>query len=238
MDRATRRQQLLHSVEVSIFRSLRRGETLRFADLMRPTGLTSDSFKFYVRGLVACGWVQKLSSGYQLTPSGKELANNLDDAKRTVQKQPKLSVVVIAERVTPDGTEYLFQRRLRQPYRGRWGLLSGPVAWGESLEQAAARELAKQTGLSAVCEVRSFARLLDRSIDETLLEDKLFAVVVATDMRGELSNDWTGGQNGWLALSTLEAQPDYFPHTRALLELAASGQPYASFEPHYDAAEY
>ena len=231
---------MVHSVEVLIFRALRRGEILRFADLMRPTGLTSDSFKFYLRRLVACGWVRKLpEGGYQLTPSGKELANNLDDSTRTLQKQPKLSVLIVVERTAPDGgVDYLFQQRRRQPYYGRWGLLSGPVGWGESFEQAATRELHKQTGLSAQCGVRSFARLLDRLPNGELLEDKMFAVVVATDIIGELSHDWTGGQNDWLSLSALEAQPDYFPLTRAMLELVRSGRSYAAFEPQYWPAEY
>jgi ADP-ribose pyrophosphatase YjhB (NUDIX family) len=116
--------------------------------------------------------------------------------------------------------------------------LSGPAVWGESFEQAAARELLKQTGLSAALTVRGFARVLDRSPDGVLLEDKLLAVVVATNLAGELSNEWTGGHSRWLTLGALEAQSDYFPHTRDLVELAASDRTYAVFEPHYGAVEY
>jgi ADP-ribose pyrophosphatase YjhB (NUDIX family) len=230
---------MLHPVEVSIFYSLRHGETTRFADLMRPTDLTSDDFKFYLKRLVDCGWVQKMpAGGYRLTLTGKELANNLDNVKRTQQKQPKLSVVVIAQRTVNGKVEYVFQRRSRQPYLGRWGLLSGPVAWGESFEQAAVRELTKQTGLAATCTVRSFARVVDVLSDGDLLEDKLFALVVAADITGELTNDWHGGQNAWLTLEQLESQSDYFLQTRALLELVRSGQAYGSFTSHYEFAEY
>lgn len=227
MDRAARRQQILHPVEVSILYSLRHAEAVRFADLMRPTSLTSDSFKFYLHRLVASGWVAKRPGGdYHLTPAGKELANDLDDPARARQKQPKLSVVIIAERRTGGTTEYLLQRRLRQPYFGRWGLLSGPVAWGESFEQAAGRELLKQTGLSASYAVRCFARVADVSPEGALLEDKLFVVVVTSELSGERLQAWPGGEARWLSLTALEAQADYFPETQRLIEAAASGQPY------------
>ena len=145
-----------------MLRRLRRGQSARFSELMRPTGLTSDSFKFHLRRLQDYGWLQKMPDGsYSLTPAGKELANNLDEVRRTIQKQPKLSVLIVAERTVDGISQYLLQRRLRQPYYGFWGLLSGPVGWGESLEAAAQRELLKQTGFTACCTVRSFLRVTD-----------------------------------------------------------------------------
>jgi DNA-binding HxlR family transcriptional regulator len=41
----------MHRFEVSILRTLRWSDTARFSDLMRPTGLSSDVFKFHLRKL-------------------------------------------------------------------------------------------------------------------------------------------------------------------------------------------
>lgn len=97
MNSGENKQKFLHKAEVSILKSLRRMEHARFSELMRPTGLTSDNFKFYLRDLVRLGWIEKDGDGlYVLTVAGKELANNLDETRQTVQKQPKLSVLIIA----------------------------------------------------------------------------------------------------------------------------------------------
>ncbi|MEJ0073667.1 MAG: NUDIX hydrolase [Candidatus Saccharibacteria bacterium] len=95
--------------------------------------------------------------------------------------------------------------------------MSGPVQWGESIEQTARAELRKQTGLSADFVVRSFCRTADIDSNGTLLEDKLFAVVAATDVRGLPDTPWAGGINRWMTLAELVRQEKYFPVRRMSL---------------------
>jgi predicted transcriptional regulator len=205
----------LHKAQVSILRTLRHAESARYSMLMRPTGLESDVFKFHLSKLVNQKIIEKKNSGdYVLTSSGKEFANNLSKTAQTIQKQPKLSVALVANRQTPEGTQYLFQKRLRNPFYGFWGCISGPAQWGKSLEE---------------------------DIDETsgeILEDKLFAIVEASNIKGEIDNKWSGGFNAWTTLEKLENQEKYFKSSRDLVNLLESNNSYSSEKAFYSDVDY
>lgn len=231
----------MHRHETSILRTLRWTESARFSQLMRPTGLTGDDFKFYLRKLVKQNYVLKSEDGlYRLSHGGKELANNLDEQDRQVQKSPKLSVMlVIPRRRADDEIEYLFQQRLRQPFLRYWGFLSGPVRWGEAAETAASRELLKQCGLRAVWTVRAFCRARDRAVDdERLLEDKLFIVLEASEISGEVNNSWGGGFNRWMTVDELQKQSKHFSNGPAVVEMLRSGNSYLALDCQYELDQY
>lgn len=57
--------------------------------------------------------------------------------------------MLIVERQHKGRREFLCQQRLKQPYYGFWGRLGGKLRWGESFEEAAARELMEETGMTA-----------------------------------------------------------------------------------------
>lgn len=238
---STYQEKSMHRYEASILRTLRWSESARFSDLMRPTGLTSDDFKFYLRKLCKHGYVEKLPNGrYSMTPPGKELANNLDEQDQQVQKAVKLSVVLVIMRRQAGGqVEYLMQQRLRQPFLKYWGFLSGPVRWGELAEATAARELHKQTGLTADCRVNGFLRIREYAIeDKQLLEDKLFTVMVADKSYGELDNSWGGGINRWMTVDEINQATPGFRTTRHVIAMLQTGQKYASFDAEYRRDEY
>jgi hypothetical protein len=187
------------------------------------------------------GYIFKTSEhGYALTAVGKELANNLDEAARSVQKQPKLSVLLVIPRHGgQDNDEFLFQQRLRQPFYDYWGCLSGPVQWGEDIEVTASRELLKQTGLKGSCAVRSFYRAKDYQLESgVILEDKLFVVVQVSQLEGTLSNAWTGGGNQWMTTEQLQAQQKYFLSSAEVVETVQTDQAYTSRNLHYKADGY
>ena len=221
--------------------SLRYAPSVRFNALMQHTGHTSDTFKFHVQKLLKLGYIAKLdSSGYALTTSGKEFANVLDESDGRPKKQPKLSVLIVAARQEPTGgRQFLLQQRLRNPYYGFWNEITDAVRWGESFEQAAARVLLRQTGLGADFTVRGMRRIRDYgSTPRGLLEDKLFVIVEATNIRGEQHNEYAGGTNAWLTLEELRRQEKYFPSTLEIIESLQSGQFYAARDLQYTPEEY
>jgi ADP-ribose pyrophosphatase YjhB (NUDIX family)/predicted transcriptional regulator len=229
----------LHRAEILVLRTLRRSVSSRFNELMKPTELQSDAFKFYVRRLRELGYVEKDGDGnYTLTAKGKEFANNLDEETAMIQKQPKLSMIITVTH-PEDTSRLLFQRRLRHPYYDFYGAISGPVKWGEEIEEAAARELTKQTGLTATYKVVAFYRQKDRD-NETgaILEDKLFAVVEATIEHDTLGNAWAGGHNEWMTIETYRQQEKRFASTDGILRMRAADHTYASEEAKYTHDEY
>lgn len=231
----------VHKAQVSILHSLRYAPAERFSVLMKPTGQTSDTFKFHVRKLIKLGYVEKLDRGeYVLTAAGKEYANNLDEPRRLPLRQPKLSVLIVTPRRTDDGkTLYLLQKRMRNPFYGYWGEITGPVRWGESFDEAAKKVLLKQTGLCAGFQVRSMRRIRDYEAKTgRLLEDKLFVIVEALNLVGELKNDYAGGMNAWLSLENLLEQDKYFESTLKIIKSFDNGDIYTAQDITYESEEY
>lgn len=212
----------LHKTQASILHSLRYAEAERFNSLMHPTDQTSDTFKFHLRKLVKLGYVAKLDDGkYQLTVSGKEYANVLDEQKRLPKKQPKLAVMLLVKKQVNNETQYLLYRRKVNPFYGYWTAMSDAVLWGETFETAALKRLKKHAGYEADFTINSMVRVRN-TIDtgSKPAEDILFAVMESSNLRGEPHSEYAGGVPEWLTLSELLEQKNYFPSLITIIENA------------------
>ncbi len=201
-------QVQIHGAQTSILRELLFKPLMGYAELQKPTGLSSDHFNFHIKRLVEVGFVEKSKKGqYALTPRGKEYANKLDTDQNTIEQQPKTTVILAITRKRNQTTEYLFQKRLKHPYYGYWGFPTGKIRWGETVLETAARELMEETGLQAK---HVFKGIYHEHVyqEETgeLLEDKLFFVVHCSDVSGELIEEFEGGKNAWLSLADMETK--------------------------------
>jgi predicted transcriptional regulator len=227
----------LHPIQASVLYSLRHAKELRFSKLMRPSGLTSDDFKFHLRSLAKQNLVTKTDNGqYCLTRAGKEFANSLDHKTLQPRKQPKLSVIIMTQN---SDRKLLCHQRNRNPYLYFWGFISGPVWWGEDIEEAARRELHKQTDLTADFTVVTFLRQRDYlSSAEQPLEDKLFVIVQANNPKGELLNTWHGGINQWMSAEEFKKQPRVFTTSLKAISLTSDLPPYTEVDTIYDANDY
>lgn len=208
----------------AILYHLRHVSSARYSELQHAASLESDVFKFHVRYLVEQGIIAKQIDGtYILTTTGKEVANNLNESAQKQLKQPKVSLLLVLSRQAAKGTEYLMQKRLRQPFYGYWGLLSGPAQWGDDFVTTAAHELHKQTGLAADLQVRTFLRQRDYTPANELLEDKLFVVLTA-ELQHQAPHVWEHGENAWMTLEKLREQPHYFSLTEQAVQAAQTTQ--------------
>ena len=174
--------------------------TARFAELQKASGLESDHAKFHIKRLVKLGYVNKIGNVYQLSVTGKEYANKLDTDAGVIERQPKVAVLLVVERYNSKThmMEYLLQKRLKHPYFGFWGAPTGKVRWGETLLDAAARELKEETGLTGVFEYRGIyhERVRHQATGE-IIEDKLFQLMFCDRFSGELQVEFDGGYNTW-----------------------------------------
>lgn len=191
----------IHEVQTVILRELLFAPAARYAILRKKTGLDSDYFKFHIARLVEVGYIEKTSDGsYKLTSQGKEYANKIDTDQNVIERQPKSAVIIVLK----DGERVLVQERLKHPYFGFWGYPGGKIRWGETILEAAARELDEETGLRADMTYRGVYHEHVRSAESgEILEDKIFHVVGAEKPAGKLKTDFEGGRNAWLSLTEL-----------------------------------
>ena len=229
-----------HEAQVTILRHLLFMPHAGFAELQKIAGLSSDHFSFHIKKLVDEGYVEKTDKHYKLTHKGKEYANRMDTDDKTIEKQPKVSVAITLERKNDKGErEFLFQQRKKNPYYDFWGRVGGKMRWGESVIEAAERELKEETGLEADFEYRLLYHKRDfNKSTGKLLEDKIFLCVYATEYRGKLIEEFEGGVNRWMTNEEFHQQPKRFVSVDDFMNLIDKGETFAEREFYYDESEY
>lgn len=215
-----------HAAQMAILRELLLANTLNFSALTRSTGLTSDHANFHVKQLLENGFVEhvpKTYGEYRLTRKGKEYANRMDTDENKIEKQPKLSVVLV---VVNDKGEHLQQERLKQPYYGYWGHPTGKIRWGETMEEAGARELMEETGLTADLTPLGFFHKLDYDNNGDMLEDKYLCLIYGTNPRGELKEYSDGQRNVWLSDEEFEKKEKRFGNAEETTRFIQANKPF------------
>lgn len=120
--------------------------TLSYAQ-MRPKGVESNHFAYHLDQLVRAGLVLKKDRAYSLTTEGMALADRVSHADMTVRTQPHIVTTVCV--TNEAGQAVLFQHEF-QPYMHFVGFPQGRLHYGETVAQAATRELFEKTGLQDV----------------------------------------------------------------------------------------
>lgn len=181
----------LHSAQTKILRELLFMPTARFAELQKASGLESDHVKFHIKQLVKLGYINKIGNAYQLSVIGKEYASKLDTDAGVIERQPKVAVLLVVEQYNPKThmVEYLLQKRLKHPYFGFWGAPTGKVRWGETLLDAATRELKEETGLTGTFEYRGiYHERVRHQVTGKIIEDKLFQLMFCDRFSGKFAS--------------------------------------------------
>jgi ADP-ribose pyrophosphatase YjhB (NUDIX family) len=229
-----------HVAQVSILRHLLFTREANFADLQKTTNLSSDHFNFHIKKLIEEGYIEKNDKQYKLSQRGKEYANRLDTDENEIEKQPKVSVAITLERRNSQNErEFLFQQRKKNPYFDFWGRVGGKVRWGESVIEAAQRELREETGLEAKFEYKLLYHKRDfNKATGKLLEDKIFLCVYSTRYEGELLESFEGGVNRWMTVEEFHKTPKHFTSVDEFMSLMDEGVTFVEREFYYDESEY
>ena len=212
----------MHNIQKQILRELLFKPHSRFAGL-NTKSISNDHFAFHLKRLVELALVVKDDNGYALTAAGKECANRLDtDAKLLdFERQAKIGVLVVA--ISAD-KKILVQQRLKQPYYGFYGFVTGKVKWGETIMEAATRELKEETNLSGELKLVGIEHKLDYSAANALLEDKYFYILRAENLTGKLTANFEGGRNVWLTKAETKKLPDLFDDVLTILDVVAKNK--------------
>lgn len=198
-----------HATQMALLHHLLLRPSAGFAELQRAAQIESDYCNFHLKQLTKGGYVHKNDDGkYTLTADGKEYANRMDTDEKVVERQPKISAWLVVEN---NKGEFLAQQRLKQPYFGFWGRVSGKIRWGEELLETAERELLEETGLTADLKPKGVYHKIDyRKSDNSLLEDKYFYLIHGTNPKGTLQVDFEGGKNAWMTDKEMAAKDKVF----------------------------
>lgn len=199
----------------------------RFNDLLIE-GLESEHMNYHLQRLIESELVSKTAAGYQLTDTGKDYANLMDDAVEEVEKQPKTSVLILAcrKRKNTETDEFLASKRLRHPYYGKVGLLTGKVRFDETIEQSVLRELYEETGMQGktVALISIYHKI--RTKGSTFVQNNIFYRHLITDLHGEFIARTEYQENFWATIEELNQRDDLFDSfntkwlTRAIPPLA------------------
>ena len=190
----------IHFIQMHILRELLYKSKLKFKDL-NIVDLGSNHLAYHVNGLQKMGLVQRAGTSYELTAKGKEFANQMDTDTAKIEKQPKVSVLIIPTQKFGRTKKFLIQTRLKEPYYGFSGFMTGKMRFGETVFEAASREFQEEMGLAADF---LYGYLLHEMVYDksgNLLEDKFFHVMVALNISGELLEETKDGRNQWVTES-------------------------------------
>lgn len=200
----------LHNLQLKILEKLVTTESARFNDLLLEE-IESEHMNYHLKKLVEFGFVTKDNDRYVLTDAGKDYSNLLDDQVTIIEKQPKTSVLINGIRIKEDTgeIEHLLSKRLRQPYLNKVGRLTGKVRFGETLEEAAARELYEETGLAAKTIVlEEIHHKMRYREDGEFVQDVLFYIFFMKDFFGTFIQKTEFQENIWVTKNEFESS-DY-----------------------------
>lgn len=132
----------LHHIQRGIILSLVARSPLKFSEL-QPPRIPNNTFSYHLRKLLENGYIEQTQSGYIPTrKSLKLIAINGDQKWRA--SSPSLITMFY---VTNDEGEVLLLNRNIEPFQGWYSLPSGAIHTGETLLEAAERELYEKTGI-------------------------------------------------------------------------------------------
>jgi len=177
----------LHEIQLQILKRLLFANELRYAQVKPDQGMENNQFDFHLDQLIDGGYVAKKDKSYKLTNFGKEYANRMDTEEVVVAKQSKISAWICCTREGNKQKQFLIYTRLKQPFYGCQGFMSGKVRYGEKVVDAARRELKEETGLGGEPQIVSVKHFLvyDKTTNE-LVEDKIMVLCVVKNPKGDL----------------------------------------------------
>lgn len=199
----------LHEIQNKIFTKIITTQGLRFNQLLIDD-LDSELINYHIKRLVTLNLIQKEGNLYKVTEKGKEVSNLIDDTTLKIEHQPKTSILIYGVKKLENGEiAHLLTQRLKHPYYGLIGRLTGKVRFGEGIKEAAKRELLEETGLTAnFLELEEIYHKQRFKQGNICVQDVIFYIFFAKDFTGEFIEKTSFQRNLWLTQEMLQ-KSDY-----------------------------
>ncbi len=205
--------RLDNEIKKMILQKLIFNPELSFSQLWDKS-VESNKFTYHLKTMLKDDLIIKTRDKYSLTKKGIDFVTYVDSSKVEVAKQP----LVVVFCVVRNGNKILVNRRLKEPFYGYCGTPGGKVSFGETLIDAAKKELKEETGLEAkngkLISIRSM-RTYDKKTKE-LIHHHIGFWFEFTEFDGNLIERTRVGENFWCDKSKLK-KLDIFPEMVELL---------------------
>ena len=218
----------MHWIQNYVLQQLILSPDRRYADL-KPANVEGNLFMYHLRQLMKEKLVQKRADGrYELTSTGQEYADRLSLQTFKPRLQPRIVTLIVGQ--NPQG-QWLLYRRKRQPLIGQVGFPYGKLHQGESVQQAAERELQEKTGLTGRLEHRGDGYITITEGD-SIVSQVMFHLFYSEHLSGVPTADSKIGEAFWgdpaetPSNKLIKSVPDLIkllqqnPHSRFFAELS------------------
>lgn len=146
----------MHYIQKDIIQSLAISSPQRFSQL-QPSHIPNNTFSYHLKRLLELGYIEPFhDQGYVATRKALKTVQYSTEKYR----KPLTPALITVIYVTNDQGEVLILNRNKYPFIDYFGLPSGLIHTGESIKDAATRELHEKTGIEATTDLQ-FAGVLD-----------------------------------------------------------------------------
>ena len=211
----------MHTIQRSILARLLSSDSKRYSDLQIP-GVGSNLFTYHLKVLKQSGYVNRTSWGsYNLTQSGKKLAEGFGPSEKVVKSQPKIIILIACQNYI--GQWLLFKRKT-QPLINQIGFPTAQLGVGDHLKDSAERGLESKTGLKTDLTHRGdgYITILE---NQTPVSEIMFHLFYGVNPTGYLAKASKQGEAFWSNIDDDFMQLLYLPSLPDLIDLIANSKP-------------
>jgi ADP-ribose pyrophosphatase YjhB (NUDIX family) len=197
--------ELEHQIQRNILLKLIHTPKATFTELL-GNERDSNKFAYHLGVLEKNSIILKKDGKYTLSQEGKKLSSFIEGDTGSKAAFPTFNHVLIVK----DGNKILAQKRLKEPFYGYWGLISGKINFGFNIEECAKRDIEEETGLKAG-QARFFGVNQSKTFEDgNLLHHHIMFYVELSGISGKLKRTTHKGENQWMTVEEFKSK-ERFP---------------------------